>query len=67
MPERKCYTMWRKWTGAGMAGGKVVWHTDDEVILLALRHSNLVLKDVPREEWPEMEKYMHQRVDEDIP
>lgn len=48
-----------------MAGGKVVWHTDDEVILLALKHSNLVLRDVPKEEWPEMEKYNHQRVDEE--
>lgn len=48
-----------------MAGGKVVWHTDDEVILLALKHSNLVLKSVPNDEWAEMEKYSHQRVDND--
>ena len=64
MEERKCYTMWRMLSNTGMSGGKVVWHTDNEVILLVLKHSRLVLKDVPKEEWPEMEKYMHQRVED---
>lgn len=65
MDERKCYTMWRQFAGIGLAGGKIVWHTDDEVVLLALKHSDLKLKAVPKDEWPEMEKYSHQRVDED--
>jgi len=63
MEERKCYTMWFKMSNTSVAGGKVVWHTADELVLLTLKHSNLLLKSVPKGEWPELEKYNHQRVD----
>lgn len=63
--RKRCYTVWSKvLRGYSIAGGKVVWLTDQEKTFAYIKHPNIILKEVlERDLLEEYKKYINQTIE----
>lgn len=62
--RKRCYSMWTTLPGIGYGGGKIVWLTDQELMLANIKYSNTIFELVlEKDKLEQYKKYINATID----